>query len=69
MKNQLIAVDDRLKYKKIKVQIYSELKMKYTWNCQEIIKISTLMNKTAFQVKSCEFANLLIYAEQKLTNK
>ena len=30
MKNQLIAVDDRLKCKEIKVQIYSELKVKYT---------------------------------------
>ena len=32
MKNQLIAVDDRLKCEKIKIQIYSESKMKYTWN-------------------------------------
>ena len=48
MKNQLIAVDDRLKCKKIKVQICSKLKMKYIWNCQKVIKTSTLMNKTAF---------------------
>ena len=30
MKNQLIAVGDRFKCKKIEVQICSELKMKYT---------------------------------------
>ena len=30
MKNQLIAVDNQLKYKKIKIQICSESKMKYT---------------------------------------
>ena len=29
MKNQLIAADDRLKCKKIKIQIYSESKVKY----------------------------------------
>ena len=30
MKNQLIAVDDRLKYKKIEIQICLKVKMKYT---------------------------------------
>ena len=48
MKNQLIAVDDQLKCEKIKVQICSKSKVKYTWNCQKVVKISTLMNKIAF---------------------
>ena len=30
MKNQWIAVDDRLKYKKIKIQICLKSKVKYT---------------------------------------
>ena len=30
MKNQLIAADDRLKYKKIKIQICSKSKVKHT---------------------------------------
>ena len=48
MKNQLIAIDDQLKYKEIKVQICSRSKVKYTWNYQKVVKINTLMNKIAF---------------------
>ena len=48
MKNQLIAIDDRLKYKKIEVQICLKSKVKYTWNCQEVVKTNILMNKIAF---------------------
>ena len=29
IKNQLIAVDDRLKYEKVKIQIYLKSKVKY----------------------------------------
>ena len=35
MKNQLIAVDDRLKYKEIKIKIYLKLKVKYI---HEVVK-------------------------------
>ena len=65
----MIAVDDRLKCKEIEIQIYSESKVKYTWNYQKIVKTNALMNKTAFQVKSRKFANLLTYAKQESTNK
>ena len=69
MKNQLIAVGDRFKCKKIKIQICSKSKVKYTWNCQKIVKINMLMNKTAFQIESREFASLSAYTKQKSTNK
>ena len=60
----MIAVDDRLKCEKIEIQIYLKSKMKYTWNCQEIVKTSMLMNKIAFQIELCEFASLSTYAEK-----
>ena len=69
MKNQLIAADNRLKCKKIEVQICLKSKMKYTWNCQKIVKTSTLMNKIALQVESREFANLSAYAETKINKQ
>ena len=47
MKNQLIAADDRLKCKEIEIQVCLKSKVKYTWNCQEVVKISTLINKIA----------------------
>ena len=62
----MIAVGDRLKCKKVKIKICLKLKVKYTWNCQEVVKISTLMNKTAFQIELYEFANLSTYAEIKI---